>query len=81
MAVSRKWPTCSEDDRLKGEKMKFNFPNYLTVVEGISYSYYDNNYDGQQAAEIEARYMQYDTANWEADVERYLETWEPEDEE
>ena len=35
------------------------FSEYLEVVEGISWEYYDNNYAGVQADEVWERYVEF----------------------
>lgn len=53
--------------------LKFNFSNYLMVVEGINYDYFDSNYDGRQADEIIESYNSYDINNWEKDVQSFFD--------
>ena len=36
-----------------------SFGEYLEEYEGISWQYFDNNYDGSQANEIWERYLEY----------------------
>ena len=52
--------------------LKFNFSNYLMVVEGINYDYFDSNYDGKQADDIINGYNDYNLDNWEKDVETFF---------
>lgn len=56
--------------------IKFNFANYLEVVEGITWNYFDNNYSGKMADEIYERFDEYDTANWENDVNYFIEHYD-----
>jgi hypothetical protein len=53
--------------------LDFNFSNYLMVIEGISYNYFDSNYDGRQADEIIDGYNNYNINNWEKDVETFFD--------
>ena len=53
--------------------LKFNFANYLMVVEGINYDYFDSNYDGKQADDIINGYNNYNLDNWEKDVEVFFD--------
>ena len=36
-----------------------DFAEYLEDVEGITWEYFDNNYDGKQAEEIYEAYLKY----------------------
>jgi hypothetical protein len=53
--------------------LKFNFSNYLMVVEGINYDYFDSNYDGIQADNIINGYNNYNLDNWKKDVEAFFD--------
>ena len=53
--------------------LDFNFSNYLIVIEGISFDYFDSNYDGRQADEIIESYNNYDINNWKKDVETFFD--------
>ena len=39
--------------------IKLSFTQYLEEFEGITWNYFDNNFDGEQAEEIYERYNDY----------------------
>jgi hypothetical protein len=56
--------------------IKFNFTNYLEVVEGMTWNYFDDNYSDKMAEDIYQRFDKYDTSNWENDVQYFIEHYE-----
>lgn len=56
--------------------MDFNFTNYLEVIEGTTWNSFDNNYSDKMAEAIYQRFDEYDTANWEADVQYFIEHYD-----
>jgi hypothetical protein len=58
--------------------MEFNFTNYLEVVEGMTWNYFDNNFFGKMADDVCQRFDNYDVSNWENDVNYFIEHYEEE---